>query len=119
MADKILSKGAFDLLSRIQSNPAEAYGAGLHTQIMESTGKDTSLGAIYTVLERLDTEGLVSKRWGDPTPQRGGRRKRFYMITAKGQRALTNTEAAYRIVPSRVDPEEPLLPEGALAMGNI
>ena len=119
MANGILSKGSFELLSLIQSHPEEAYGAGLHAQIVAATGKETSLGSIYTVLDRLLDDGMVSRKWGEPTPERGGRRKRFYVISAKGQRALADTESAYRL-PSARRTESPgeVIPEGALGVGG-
>ncbi len=67
---------------------ADAYGARIRREIAERTGRDVSLGAIYTTLERLERKGFVSSARGAPTPERGGRAKRFYKIEAPGERAL-------------------------------
>jgi len=67
---------------------ADAYGARIRGEIAERTGRDVSLGAIYTTLERLERKGFVSSARGAPTPERGGRAKRFYKIEAPGARAL-------------------------------
>ncbi len=67
---------------------ADAYGARIRAEIAERTGRDVSLGAIYTTLERLERKGFVSSARGAPTPERGGRAKRFYKIEAPGARAL-------------------------------
>ncbi len=67
---------------------ADAYGARIRAEIAERTGRDVSLGAIYTTLERLERKGFVSSARGAPTPERGGRAKRFYKIEAPGAQAL-------------------------------
>ncbi len=67
---------------------ADAYGARIRREIAERIGRDVSLGAIYTTLERLERKGFVSSARGAPTPERGGRAKRFYKIAAPGVRAL-------------------------------
>ncbi len=47
-----------------------------------------SPGAIFTTLERLESRGLVTSRYGEPSAERGGRSKRFYRLTPAGRRAL-------------------------------
>jgi DNA-binding PadR family transcriptional regulator len=53
-----------------------------------------SLGSIYNALSRLEAKGLISARMGDPTPERGGRRKRHYRVLPQGRRALARSLAA-------------------------
>ncbi len=67
---------------------ADAYGNRIRQEIAERTGRDVSLGAIYTTLERLERKGFVSSARGAPTPERGGRAKRFYKIEAPGELML-------------------------------
>jgi DNA-binding PadR family transcriptional regulator len=55
-----------------------------------------SAGAVYTTLERLEARGLVSSSWGDPTPERGGKRKRHYRIRPAGREALTRSWEALK-----------------------
>ena len=69
-----------------------AYGMKIREEIMERTKRVTSLGAIYTTLERLQTKGFVSSWTGDPIPERGGRAKRFFQIEAAGQQALRQAD---------------------------
>jgi len=71
------------LLSVLISTP-DAYGPALQRVLAEEAGRDVSLGAIYTALERLTQKGLVTSELGDPTPVRGGRRKRHYELTPEG-----------------------------------
>ena len=67
---------------------ADAYGASLRREIEARTGRTISAGALYTALDRLETRGLVSSRLGEPTPERGGKRKRLYTLQPAGERAL-------------------------------
>ena len=66
--------GAFEhtILSVLLRQPRDAYGATLQRRIEETTGRDFSVGALYTALDRLERKGFVSSRWGEPTPERGG-----------------------------------------------
>lgn len=66
----------------------DAYGASLRRSLGEQTGRDHSVGAIYTTLVRLEGKGLVTSHVMDPTPVRGGRSKRCYRITALGSATL-------------------------------
>ena len=66
----------------------KAYGMIIRQEIEERTGRSTSIGAIYTTLERLENKGLVSSRKGEATPERGGRAKKYFSIRASGVRAL-------------------------------
>jgi DNA-binding PadR family transcriptional regulator len=68
-----------------------AYGVTIRREIAERTGRDVSFGAVYTTLERLERKGFVTSRVGDPTPERGGRAKRYFRIEEPGIRALNNS----------------------------
>jgi len=72
------------LLAVLVAGP-DAYGAALQKVLADEAGRDVSLGAIYTALDRLDRKGLVTSELGDPTPVRGGRRKRHYELTDLGR----------------------------------
>ena len=73
-----------------------AYGVTIKTYIDELTDKDTSFGAIYSTLERLEAKGFLSSYLGDPIPQRGGRAKRFYRLEAAGRNALQHLDETRR-----------------------
>jgi PadR family transcriptional regulator PadR len=64
----------------------EAYGVPIADAIEESSGRNVALGSVYITLERLERNGLVSSRLGEPTAERGGRAKTYFRITAKGLR---------------------------------
>lgn len=68
-----------------------AYGVPVRTRLSEVLGRRLSIGAVYVPLERLVGAGLLRAVEGEPTPVRGGRRKRYYRLTARGVRALRAT----------------------------
>jgi len=72
----------------------DAYGVSICDDIASRTGRDVSLGGVYKTLERLEDKGLVASRVGEPTAERGGRRKKHYRILAAGQRAVKQSLAA-------------------------
>ncbi len=59
-------------------------------------------GALYTALDRMEKRGLVTSRLGDPTPQRGGKRKRLYTLEPAGQRALARVYESLRAMATGV-----------------
>jgi DNA-binding PadR family transcriptional regulator len=72
----------------------DAPGLEVARLIEERTGRVISPGAIYTGLDRLERRRLVLSRLGDPTPQRGGKRKRLYRASAQGLKVLRESHAA-------------------------
>ena len=73
-----------------------AYGVTIAAEISACTQREPAPGALYTTLDRLEDKGLVSSRLGDPTPQRGGRAKRYFALSAKGLAAITRAQQSYR-----------------------
>jgi DNA-binding PadR family transcriptional regulator len=74
----------------------DGYGASIQELIAEEAGRDISLGALYATLDRLERKGFVSTRQGEPTPERGGRAKRYFKVEAAGKTALLETETSRR-----------------------
>lgn len=74
----------------------QAYGVTIRREIEARTKREVSIGAIYATLDRLESKGYVRSRVGDPTPERGGRSKRFFRITAQGASAVNRTHRALR-----------------------
>ena len=65
-----------------------SYGVPILEEIAARTGRTVSRPAVYIALRRLEAKGLVKSRLGDPTPERGGRAKRYFTLTAAGHRQL-------------------------------
>jgi DNA-binding PadR family transcriptional regulator len=72
----------------------EAYAVPMRELIEERTGRPVARGALYTALERLETKGCLRSRMGDPIPERGGRARRYFAVTALGLRGLRATHAS-------------------------
>ena len=73
----------------------DAYGAAIRQEIHQRSGRDVSINAVYTTLDRLERKGLLESWVGDPTPQRGGRRKKFYALRPAGVAALRQAYRAF------------------------
>jgi PadR family transcriptional regulator PadR len=58
----------------------------------DKVSREVLLGSVYAALERLEAKGLVASSLGDPTPERGGRAKRYFTVTAKGLREVRDTQ---------------------------
>jgi PadR family transcriptional regulator PadR len=75
---------------------AEAYGAAIRREIHMRSGRDVSINAVYTTLDRLESKGLLKSWVGEPTAQRGGRRRKFYELRPAGLAALRQAYRAFR-----------------------
>ena len=73
-----------------------AYGVTVRQEIEQRTQRDVSIGAVYATLDRLETKGYVRSQRSEPTPERGGRSKRFFRATKKGAAALSRTHQTLR-----------------------
>jgi len=72
----------------------EAYGVSIAREIRRTVAYEIALGTIYAVLERLEQRRMVSSAVGESTPERGGRAKRYFRVTAKGMRKVNQTRRA-------------------------
>jgi PadR family transcriptional regulator, regulatory protein PadR len=80
-----------------------AYGVTVRQEIESRTQREVSIGAVYATLERLETKGYVRSHQGEPTPERGGRSKRFFRVTAKGLTAVNRTQRAIESMSQGLD----------------
>jgi DNA-binding PadR family transcriptional regulator len=83
----------------------ECYGVPIRELIERRTGRSPSAGAVYTALERLAARGLVASTLGEPTAERGGRRKRMYRLESAGARELARSVQTLQVM------SEGLLPQ--------
>ena len=67
---------------------AEAYGVPIRLEIERRTERAVTVGALYRTLDRLEDKGYVSSAFSDPTPERGGRSKRYFKVRPLGVRSL-------------------------------
>jgi DNA-binding PadR family transcriptional regulator len=73
-----------------------AYGVTIRGEIQARTKRDPAPGVLYTTLDRLEEKGLLTSRYGDPTPQRGGRAKRYFKVSAIGVEAVAHAQRCYQ-----------------------
>src|SRR5688572_15516234 len=86
----------------------QAYGVNITHEIIEQTDRSVRLNQVHASLLRLEDKGMVSSHMGDPTPERGGRRKRLFRITAYGHQTLQDIKEVrthlWSLLPSSIKP---------------
>jgi PadR family transcriptional regulator PadR len=73
-----------------------AYGVSIRREIGLCTYRNVAPGALYITLDRLEKKALVEVRDGDPTPERGGRAKRYYKLTREGRGLLIDAQRGFK-----------------------
>ncbi|HEY6849215.1 MAG TPA: PadR family transcriptional regulator [Terracidiphilus sp.] len=69
----------------------QAYGVPISRELERHRGREVSIGSVYAALERLETKGLIASSLGDPTPERGGKAKRYFRVSREGMRQVNET----------------------------
>ena len=82
------------LLALVRLGP-DAYGATVRREIESRTAREVAISAVYTTLERLERKGYARSRVGEPTAERGGRRRRHFELLPAGARALKTAYEAF------------------------
>ena len=95
MPDRPLTDLEFMLLLATLRVGEDAYGVQIARELEATGGRTVLLGAVYATLDRLETVGFVRSSVGDPTPERGGRAKRYFRVTPAGLRAVKETQNAF------------------------
>lgn len=85
----------------------DAYGAVIRQMLHEQINRNVVIGALYSTLERLEKKGMVSSSFGESTPERGGRAKRYFEVTANGQKALSRSRDAFNTMWQGVELDKP------------
>lgn len=70
----------------------EAYGVAIMDEMENRLNRKVSIGALQTVLRRLENKGYLTSEWGEATNVRGGKRKRYFSLTTLGSRILRETQ---------------------------
>jgi PadR family transcriptional regulator, regulatory protein PadR len=86
-----------------------AYGASIRREIRERTARDASDGTIYMTLGRLEKKKMIVSYVGIPSPHRGGRRRKHYLIDGEGQQALGRAYRAFAAMSRGIEAELALL----------
>ena len=75
----------------------EAYGVPVAREVVRASRCSWPVASIYAALDRLQAKGLITSGLGDPTPERGGRAKRYFRVTAKGLRVVRDTQRTFAV----------------------
>jgi PadR family transcriptional regulator, regulatory protein PadR len=86
-----------------------AYGASIGREIRERAGREAAVGTIYMTLARLEKKKMIVSYVGSPSAQRGGRRRKHYLLDADGQRALGRAWRALTAMKEGMETELALL----------
>ena len=95
MAPRPLTDLEFMILLATMRMGDEAYGIQIARELEETGRRTVLLGAVYATLDRLESMGLVRSSVGDPTPERGGKAKRYFRVTPAGIRSAKDTQTAF------------------------
>lgn len=89
--------GSFELmvLLAVMQLADDAYGVPIARTIEDTTERPVALGSVYAALDRLQERGFLTSTLGDPTPERGGRAKKYFQVSGKGQRAARESRRAF------------------------
>ncbi|MEO9805300.1 MAG: helix-turn-helix transcriptional regulator [Reichenbachiella sp.] len=71
----------------------QAYGVAVLEDIQQRANRKISIGALHSTITRLDEKGFITSYLGEPTNERGGRRKRFFQLTASAKQALSDMKS--------------------------
>ncbi len=99
-----LSEFEFLVLTAAARLGDDAYAVTIRREIASRTGRTVSRGSVYVTLDRLAQKGFVKSRLGEPTPERGGKSKRYYRLTARGINAVQNSKRAFLAMVENLDP---------------
>jgi PadR family transcriptional regulator, regulatory protein PadR len=84
----MLGKLELPVLAAVARLRGQAYGVSVMEEVSKREGREIPYGAVHVTLDRLTQKGFLTSEMGEPTPERGGRRKRYYTVTGKGEKAL-------------------------------
>ncbi len=99
-----LSEFEFLVLASAARLGADAYAVTIRREIASRTGRKVSRGSVYVTLDRMAQKGFVKSSLGEPTPERGGKSKRYYRLTARGISAVQNSKRAFLAMVENLDP---------------
>lgn len=69
----------------------KAYGVHVYKEFLKETKRTLNISAVHVALNRLEEKGLLTSKYGGISAERGGRRKKFYRLTAMGETMLNES----------------------------
>lgn len=107
---KNLGEFEYLLLLAVLRLPDDAYGVTMRREIEARTGRSVTLGAIYPTMDRLEKKGYVNSTMSEPTPERGGRSRRYFRLEPAGVEALHRAREAFSAMWAGHEPGEIVAP---------
>ena len=104
MTHQVLGEFEQMVLLAVVHLQGEAYGIPILEEIERRTGRTVARAAVYVTLRRLEEKGCVSSWMSDPTPERGGKPRRYVKLTSAGARALREARQAAERMWQGLDP---------------
>ncbi len=101
---EFLSEFEFLVLASAARLGDDAYAVTIRQEIASRTGRKVSRGSVYVTLDRMAQKGFVKSSLGEPTPERGGKSKRYYRLTTRGISAVQNSKRAFLAMVENLDP---------------
>ncbi len=91
----------------------DAYGVTVQEEIERRSGREASAGTVYRALLRLEEKGWVESWEGEPTAERGGRRKRHYRVLPEGRQVVAESLEVLGRMADGLEGLPSLRPQGA------
>lgn len=92
------------VLLTVAAQHDQAYGVSIHEFLTDRTGKKLNISAIHVALKRLEKKDYVTSRFGGITESRGGRRKKYYVVTALGKKVLDANQQLRSTIYQQIPP---------------
>lgn len=80
------------ILLTVAALHGEAYGLAIKKELEEQSGRKVTISAVHTACNRLEGKGFLTAEFGEKSEKRGGKRKKMYSVSLKGQQALLDTQ---------------------------
>lgn len=91
---KRMSLGEFEeIVLLVTAGQENAYGVTITQEIEKQTGRSVGFNTVHTTLQRLEEKGFITSKMGGASSERGGRRKRYFTLTALGSKAIRQSKA--------------------------
>ncbi len=91
------------VLLAVARRPDDAYAVTVREEIQQRAGREMTRGTVYVTLDRLLRKGFLESSMGDPTPQRGGKARKYFRVTPAGRAVLGESLGALRQMADGVD----------------
>ena len=99
-----LLQGTLDLLilKTLILGPLHGWAISKRLRQLSDEVLDVGQGSLYPALYRLEDRGWIRAEWGT-SPEAGGRRAKFYNLTAEGRKQFSAERSQWRLFSTAVE----------------